>query len=154
MQAGHARFDRSPLAFFFDHALDFGFGIFDQFFDPGRVNAPILNHLGQRDPGNFAPHRIERGQRHGFRRVVDDNVDTGRPLDGADVAAVAPDDAALHFIVGQRHHTHCHFSGLLGGDALHGQRDNLARALIGLVLNLGLNLAQDTRHITARIGFD
>ena len=46
-------------AFGVQTGLDFGLGIFDQLFDAGGMDAPVLNHLGQRNTRHFAPHRIE-----------------------------------------------------------------------------------------------
>ena len=40
------------------------------------------------------------------RRVVDDQVDAGGHLQGADVAPLAADDPPLHLVVGQRDHRH------------------------------------------------
>ena len=45
--------------------------------------------------------RVEAGQEHSLRGVVDDQVDPGDRLESADVAPFAADDAALEFVVGQ-----------------------------------------------------
>ena len=63
-------------------------------------------------------------------RVVDDQVDAGGGLEGADVAALAADDAPLHVVVGEVHDRHRALDDVVGGDPLDGQRDDpLARAL-------------------------
>ena len=52
----------------------------------------------ERQLGDLAPHRVEAGDDHRLGRVVDDQVDAGRRLERADVAALAADDAALHVV--------------------------------------------------------
>ena len=49
-------------------------------------------------PGDLAADRVEAGEDHRLGRVVDDQVDAGRLLEGADVAALAADDPALHLV--------------------------------------------------------
>ena len=56
-------------------------------------------------------------------------------LQGADIAALAADDAALHLIVGQGHHGHRGLRHMVGGTTLNGQRDDLAGLGVGFVLN-------------------
>ena len=58
----------------------------------------------------------------------------------ADVAALAADDAALHLVIGQGNHTDGNFGHMVGGAALDGGGDDLACALVGLLLGPGLDL--------------
>ena len=68
--------------------------------------------------------------------VVNDKINAGDGLQGADVATLAADDAALHLVVGQSDHGNGDFRGMVSGTALNSLRDNFAGKLIRLVLNL------------------
>ena len=65
------------------------------------MDAAVLEQLLERHAGDLAADAVEAGEDHRVRRVVDDEVDAGEVLEGADVAALAADDAALH-VVGRR----------------------------------------------------
>ena len=80
MQAGHARLVGRRLALLADLLLDLLLGLGDDLFDARRMDAAVLDQLGQRQPGDLAAHRIEARQRDRVRRVVDDQVDAGRRL--------------------------------------------------------------------------
>ena len=54
---------------------------------------------------------------HIFRGIVDDQIHAGSGLQCADVAALAADDAALHFIAGQRHDTDGGLAAMVGSAA-------------------------------------
>ena len=100
--------------------LDLALAALVHLFDPGGMDPPVLDQLDQGQPRRLAPHRVEAGQQHRLRGVVDHHVDAGDLLEGPDVAALAADDAALHLVAGQVHGGHDRFRGLLGGDALDG----------------------------------
>ena len=65
------------------------------------MDAAVGDELGERDPGDLAADRVEARDDDGLGRVVDDQVDAGRLLEGADVAALAADDPALHLVAGR-----------------------------------------------------
>ena len=69
----------------------------------------------------------------GLGRVVDDQVDAGRLLEGADVAPLAADDPALHLVVRQVHDGHRVLGGVVRGDPLHRGQDDVAGLLGGLL---------------------
>jgi hypothetical protein len=54
-------------------------------------------------PGDLTPDRVEGADDDGLGGVIDDQVNARRLLEGADVAALAADDPALHFVVRQVH---------------------------------------------------
>jgi hypothetical protein len=84
-------------------ALDLGLRLGHHLFDARRVDAPVGHQLLERQPRHLAPHRVEARDDDGLGRVVDDEVDAGRLLQGANVAPLAADDAPLHFVVRQVH---------------------------------------------------
>ena len=75
----------------------------------------------------------------GLGRVVDDQVDAGRLLEGPDVAALAADDPALHLVVRQVDDRHRVLRGVVGGDALDRGDHDVAGLLVGLVAGLALD---------------
>ena len=110
--------------------------------------------MARRALGNLAPHRIEAGDGDGFRGVVNDDVDASRLLEGMDVAPVAPDDASFHLIRRQGNDRGGHLGDMLGGDALDGGGDDLACLAVALFPGFRLDLADDARHIVARVFFN
>ena len=86
---------------------------------PGWIR-PSLDELGQRQARDLAADGVEAADEHdGLGRVVDDQVDAGRLLEGADVAALAADDPALHLVADGRWTTRDGvLRGVVGVDAL------------------------------------
>ena len=107
--------------------LHFGLRFGHDFFDPRRMDAAVGNQLVQRHSGDFAAHGVEAADDDHARRVVDDHVDAGGLFEGADVAAFAADDAALHFVVGNIDRAGGRFGRVAGGVALNGGDQNFAR---------------------------
>src|SRR5579859_8130230 len=68
------------------------------------MDPAVHDELVQRDPGHLAADGVEAADDHGFRGVVDDEVDPGRLLQGTDVAPFLADDAAFELVGRPRHH--------------------------------------------------
>ena len=83
--------------------------------------------------------------------VVDDDIDAGGGLDGADVAALAADDAALHLVAGQRDHRDGALGDELAGQPLDGDRDDPLGAAIGFLARLLLDHADMLGRVVARL---
>ena len=81
-------------------------------------------------PGDLAADRVEAADDHHAGRVVDDHVDAGGLLEGADVAPFAADDPALHFVAGDVDGAGGGLGRVGGGVALHGGEQHLARLLL------------------------
>ena len=78
--------------------------------DLGRVDAPVLDQLHERQLRGLSPDAVERREDDSLRRVVDDEVDTGEVLQRPDVAALAADDPPLHVVgrqLDERHRRLC-----------------------------------------------
>ena len=86
------------LARLADHELDLGAGLGDDFLDAARVDPAVGHQLREGDAGHLPADRVEAGEDDGLGRVVDDQVDARRLLEGPDVAALAADDPALHLV--------------------------------------------------------
>ena len=80
--------------FFFQLLLDFG----HHFLDAGGVDATVYNQLMQGQAGYLAADRIEGAEQDGVRSVVHHNFYAGSGLQGADVAALAANDAAFNLV--------------------------------------------------------
>jgi hypothetical protein len=81
--------------------VDFGAGLGHDFLDAAGVDAAVGHELGEGQAGDFAADRVEGADDDRFRGVVDDQVHARGLFEGADVASLATDDAALHLVVGQ-----------------------------------------------------
>ena len=95
------------------------------------MDAAVLDELGQGEPGDLAPDRVEATDEHRLGGVVDDEVDAGRLLEGADVATLAADDAALHLVRRDGHRRDGHLRGVVHHDALDGGDHDFAGAFFG-----------------------
>ena len=141
MDAVQIRLEDGLLAGLADLVVHLALGLLHHLLDAGGVDAAVHDQLLQGDAGHLAANRIEGGDDHGLRRVVDDQIDAGGGFEGADVAALAADDAALHVVVGQRHHGDGGLRHVVGGALLNRQGDDVAGLFVGLLPGLGLHLA-------------
>ncbi|MPM14307.1 hypothetical protein SDC9_60669 [bioreactor metagenome] len=139
MEIAHAGFKHGALALGLNHGVHFPAGLFHHLLNVSGVNAPVGNKLFQRQPGNLPADRLKAGNGNGLRRVVDNQVHAGQGFDGADIAALAADDAALHLVVGKRHHADGHFRHGVRRAALDGLRHHLAGAGIALLFHAGFH---------------
>ena len=134
--------------------LELGLRLVVGLLDARGVDAPVLQQLLERHAGDLAAHAVEGGEDDGVRRVVDDEVDAGEVLQGADVAPLAADDAPLHVVAGQLHDGDGRLGGMAGGEPLHGDREDRAHAALGVALGLLLDGAQDLRRVVAGLVLD
>ena len=113
-----AEIDGSPFSCFNDLLFDLFLYLIDNLFDAGRVNASVLNEPLERSLGNHLADRVEAADHHRFGCVVNNDIHPSQGFQSTDVAAFAPDDAALHLLVRQAHRRHRDFGGHFSGDAL------------------------------------
>ena len=102
----------------------------------------------QGQAGDLAAHRVESGKEDGVGRVVHDDLDAGRGLEGADVSALTADDAALDLVVVDREGRDGVLDRRLRGGALDRvDHDALRLAggveprLVHRIVDIGLRLA-------------
>ena len=118
---------------------------------------PSATRRSRASAGDLAAHRVEAGEDDRLGRVVDDDVHAGDDLEGADVAALAADDAPLHVVAGQVHDRDRRLGDVVGGVALDREADDLAGLALGVALGgladlgdaaggLGLGLVLDVGH--------
>src|SRR5690606_9822121 len=148
LEADHGRVARRFVTAFADVSLHVVLRLLHDFLDARRVDAPVGDQLGEGELGDLAADGVEARQQHRLRRVVDDQVDTREGLEGADVAALAADDAPLHGVVGDRHHRHGDGGRHLGSAPLDGLRHDVVRLLPGFGVGL-LQRGPDAHRLLA-----
>ena len=146
--------EHGALAFGLDGRVDFLLRLRHHLFDACGVNSAVLNELFKRQARHFAAHGIEAGDGDGFGGIVDDEVAAGQRFDAADVAALAADDAPLHFVVGERYDGNGDLACVIGGAALDSGGDNGASLILRLFLVLSFNLLDLHRHLMRYIVTD
>jgi hypothetical protein len=154
VHVGEAELDQRVLACPLAQLLDLRPAPLVGVLDPLGVDAAVQDEPLQGEPGDLPADRVEAGKEHGFRRVVDDEVDAGHRLEGPDVPAFAADDAALHLIAWQVEHRDNGLAGLLGGHPLDGERDDLPGALVTLGPGLVLDVPDDERRFPLGLVLD
>ena len=112
MQPGHAGLVRRSFALLANFLFDLLFRLGHNLFDARRVDASVLDQLGQRQSRDFPTHWVEARKRDRVRCVVNDQVDPSDRFQRTNVATLAANDATLHLLIGNRHHR--------GGDLANG----------------------------------
>ena len=133
MHSVDARLDDGAFALLLDGGLNLAAGLLDGFLNAGGMDASVGDQALKRDARNFPAHRLKAGKGDGLGCVVDNEINARHRLDGADVAALASDNAALHFVVGQRHDGDRGFRHMISGAALNCHGYNLAGGFLRLV---------------------
>ena len=133
-------FEDRVLPGFADLVLHFLPGFFNHLFDPGGVNPSVHNQLFNRDPRDFPADRIERRHDHGFRRIVDNQVDACCGFQRPDVPAFTADDPALHVVIRQVDHADRALGHVVCRTLLDRQGDDVPGFLFPVFLRLGFNI--------------
>ena len=100
--------------------------------DPPRMDAAVGDERFQRHARDFAADGVVTRDDHGLGGVVDDQIDAGGRLQGADVAAFAADDPTLHLVVGEGHDRNGALGHEVAGQPRDGERDHLLGLTVGL----------------------
>ena len=128
--------DHGPLTGLHDLLLELLLRLLDHLLDAGGVDAAVLYQLVERETRQLAADGVEAGEQDRLRRVVDDDLDASGCLECADVASLTTDDATLDVVVVDVEDGDRILYRSLGGDALDGLDDDLAR--LGIRLELGI----------------
>src|SRR5438552_9746753 len=140
MDAVHADLEHRPLTGLADRLFQLLLRLADHLLDAPGVDAPVGQQPLEREPRELTTDRVVAGDDDRLRRVVDDEVDTGGRLDGADVPPFAADDAPLHVVARERHHRHRTLGDELARETLDGNRHDLLGTPVGFLACLGLDL--------------
>jgi hypothetical protein len=117
--------------------------------DAGRVDAAVLDELDQRQLGHLAADSVERREHDRLRGVVDDEVDAGEVLEGADVPALAADDPPLHVVRGQLDDRDRRLRGVARRHPLKRVGDEIPRTTLGVRAGFLLELAHHAGQVVA-----
>ena len=129
-------------------------GLLEHLLDAGGMDAAVGDESLQGDAADLAADGVEAGEHDRLGGVVDDQVDAGELLEGADVAALAADDAALHVVAGDVHDRHGRLGGVVGSDALDGDADDVAGLLVGLFASTHLGLTDERDGFALHVVLD
>jgi hypothetical protein len=145
MEIGEADRERRRLPFLEQLLVELLANLLHQLLDAGRVDAAVLHEALERDAGDLAADGIEAGEDDRFRRVVDDEVDAGRQLERADIAALAADDAALHVLAREVDDGDRILRDVIRGHALDGHAEDLLGLLVAQLGGFTLDALDDVR---------
>jgi len=101
--------------------------------DAGRVHAPLVHQARQRPARDLPPHGVEAGDDHHPGGVVDEQIDAGLALEGANVSPVAADQDALEVLRGQGDGRDHGLVGVVDRGALQSAQEQVAGATSQLV---------------------
>ena len=125
--------------------VDIGLGLMEHLLDASRMYAAIGDEVFHSHAADFATNRVEARNSDAFGRVVDDEVGAGDLLKRADVAAFATDDAAFEIVRRDMDGGNRVLDCMFGGNALNGQAEDAACALVGLGLGARFGIADNRR---------
>ncbi len=145
----HVRVEYGLLARVLDLLIDLIPSLRVHFLDLGRMDAAVGHQFRERQSGDLPADRIEPGEHHRFGSVVDDEIYPGEILQGADVPALAPDDAALHVVRRQGHHRHGGIGHVAGSRALDTHREDILGPALAFVARLFLDGTHQLGHVVA-----
>ena len=118
------------------------------------MDPPVQHKLLQREPSDLTAHRVEAGQQDSLWGVIDDQIDARHRLECPDIAALAPDDPALHLIRWQVQHADDALRGLVAGHPLDGLDHHGTGAGLGGCLRLVLDVAHQERGVALGLILD
>ena len=125
MKTGDACFEFRAFAFTLDDLVDIAPCFFNGVLDPCGMDPSVINKFLKREPCDFSADRVEAADRNGFGGVVDDEVDSRRRFEGADISALAADYAAFHLIVRDRYYRDRGFTRMFGSASRYSNTDNV-----------------------------
>src|SRR3712207_3213019 len=151
MQRPDVRLERGLLAELGDPPVDLGARLVVGLLDTRRVDAAVLEQLFERDARDLATDAVEAREQDRCGRVVDDEVDSRQRLERPDVAALAPDDAALQLVGLELYDRDRGLDRVRRSHALHAGREDAARAAVGVVAGLLLPLAHEASALVPEL---
>ena len=142
-----SKVDASSLASLKNLILKLFLNLGNHFLDACRMDSSIHDKLMQSESRHFPADRIESREKDSVRRVVNDNLHSGRGLKGPDVTSLTSDDTSLDLVILNRECRHGILDGGLGGSPLDGvDHDSLGllgsveTSLVHRVVDVGLRL--------------
>lgn len=116
------------------------------------MDAAILDQTFQSHLGHLTTQGAVGGQDDGLRRVVDDEVHTGRGFQRTDVAPFTTDDASFHVLAGQGNRRDGLLVDVVAGITLDDVAQDLLGLAVGSLLGFRLDLADHLGRFVAGLG--
>ena len=154
MHVEEPQLERRRLPFLDGQLVLFDLDFLDDFLDAGGVDAAVRDQPFDGLLRHFAAEGIEARQDDGSGGVVDDELDAGGLLEGADVPALAADDAPLEIVAGQVDDRNRGLDGVFGGAALDRLGDDLLRLLRRHLAGLRLETLDEVGGVAAGLLLD
>src|SRR5215211_7482308 len=151
MERADVRLENGLLAHLHHVLLDVGARLVICLLYAGGVDATVLEKPLQGEAGDLPPHAVEAGEQHGTGRVVDDEVDAGERLEGADVAALTADDAPLELVRLELDHGDGRLDRVAARHPLHDRREDAPGPPVGIALGLLLDLPDEPRALVLEL---
>src|SRR3990172_7419406 len=98
VEPGAVRLQRRLLRRRLHLILDVGASLLHDLLDACRMDAPVRDEARQSQPRDLPTDAVEGREHDGVWRVVDDQVDPRRVLQGADIPPLPPHHPSLHFL--------------------------------------------------------
>ncbi len=118
------------------------------------MDAAVRDELVEGQAGDLAADGLEGRDDDRLGCVVDDEIHARRGLEGADVAPLAADDAALQVVRGQLDDRDRRLDDRIRSETLDRHADQAPRLLCGLFRRLFLDAAHQAGRLDARFVFD
>ena len=137
---------RSP-SFLCDGTLHLLLGLFHELLDSGWVDASVLDQLVHGSARHLPSDAIKARDHDHAGRVVHDDVNAGRLLEGTDIPTLAADNAALHLITRELDRADQGFRGVVGSESLDCGAQHATGSVLGLFLGVGRLPAHELRAL-------
>lgn len=118
------------------------------------MDPPVDDQFFQRYARHFTSDRIKCGDDYRLRCIVNDQIDTCHGLESADIAPLAADDPALHFIAGQLYDRDRRLGHMIRGTALYGTDHIFLGAFLGFLFGFCLDLLDHSGRIQLHFIFN
>ncbi|MCG3768207.1 MAG: hypothetical protein JW394_0310 [Nitrospira sp.] len=99
MEVRKPQLENNLLGFFIHELVDIDLDLLDDLLDSRRMDTPVMHQPFERHLGDLSAQGIEARDHDGFRRFINDQIDSGCGLDRADIAPFPSDDPPLHRVV-------------------------------------------------------
>ena len=146
MQIVETELEGDRGAFLADLVVGLVLHLLDDFLDARRMDAAVGDEPLDRLLGDLAAVGIEAGEDDRAGRVVDDQIDAGGELEGADVPALAPDDPPFQIVARQIDDRDGRLDRMLGAAPLNRLGDVLLRLVNGRFARFGIEAFEKVRR--------
>ncbi|MNY57863.1 hypothetical protein D3C86_1941280 [compost metagenome] len=113
------------------------------------MDTSISNQLLKCRTGHFAANRIKSRQNNGFRRIINNEINTSKSFQCTNITAFTADNPAFHLFIRKCYHRYGCFSNMISCTALDSQSNDFAGLLVRFFLGLLFNFFDHLRSLVA-----